>query len=107
MQRYELNLMEWKKKWRLDILPTHFIDTIEAFHLKHNHPLPNAKDQLCRHHPDYPRQKMYVPAIYQYETWDQLWVEFQQEHPAIAMKIIKITNQTSAQCYFERMHPGI
>jgi hypothetical protein len=76
MQRYEPNLMEWKKKRRSDILPTHFIHTIEAFHLKHNHPSPNAKDQLCWRHPDYPQQKMYAPAIYQYETWDQLWVEF-------------------------------
>ncbi len=76
MQGYEPNLMEQKKKRRSDILPTHFIHTIEAFHLKHNHPSPNAKDQLCWCHPDYPWQKMYAPAIYRYETWDQLWVEF-------------------------------
>ncbi len=92
MQWYEPNLIEWKKKRRSDILPAHFIHTIEAFHLKHNHPSPNAKDQLCRRHPDYPRQKMCAPAIYRHETWDQLWVEFQQEHPAKAMQI-KNNNQ--------------
>ena len=35
---------------------------------------------------------MYAPAIYQYKTWDQLWVEFQREHPAMAMQI-KNNNQ--------------
>lgn len=87
MIRYEPNLMEYHRITRSDTIPLQWIDTIEAFHLKHNHPSPNAKDQVCRRHPKYPRQKMYAPVIYRYETWDQLWVDFQREHPSIAVQI--------------------
>ena len=87
MVRYEPNLLEWERGMRKDTVPQQWIDTIESFLLKHNHPSPNAKDQLCKRHPDYPRQKIYAPVIYRYETWDQLWSDFKIKHPAIAAHI--------------------
>lgn len=87
MVRYEPNLLDWERATRKDTVPQQWIDAIESFLLKHNHPSPNAKDQICKRHPKYPRQKIYAPVIYRYETWDQLWSEFKIEHPAIAAHI--------------------
>ena len=87
MTRYEPHLMEYERKTRSDVFPPQWIDAIVDFHHTHNHPSPNAKDQVCRRHPQYPRQKEYAPVIYRYETFDQLWIEFQKEHVAIAVKI--------------------
>lgn len=84
MVRYEPNLLEWERMKRKDTVPQQWIDTITEFHLKHNHQSPNAKDQICRKHPDFPRQRTYAPVIYRYETWDHLWSEFKREHPSIA-----------------------
>ncbi len=84
MVRYEPNLMSYKRMMWLDVFPC---DTIVVFHYEYNHPSPNTKDQVCRRHPKYPRQKEYAPVIYRYETFDQLWTEFQKEHVAIADKL--------------------
>jgi hypothetical protein len=84
MVRYEPNLLQWERMKRKDTVPQQWIDTITEFHIKHNHQSPNAKDQICRKHPDFPRQKTYAPVIYRYETWDHLWSEFKREHPSIA-----------------------
>ena len=87
MHRYEPNLLQWERKQRKDTVPQQWIDTITEFHLKHNHQSPNIKDQICRKHPDFPRQRTYAPVIYRYETWDHLWSEFKREHPSIAEHI--------------------
>lgn len=87
MVRYEPNLMSYERKTRSDVFPSQWVDTIVAFHYEHNHPSPNTKDQVCRRHSKYPRQKEYAPVIYRYETFDQLWTEFQKEHVAIADKL--------------------
>ncbi|KAL7425741.1 hypothetical protein ACHAXH_001300 [Discostella pseudostelligera] len=89
----------------IHFLPAQWIDAIVAFHHKNTIiRLPiDTKDQLCRCHPaEHPRQKKeYAPVIYQYKTWDQLWIDFhfqKDEHPARMAAHIRNGNQEPNNC---------
>jgi hypothetical protein len=92
MRRQESDLLNLEPKTRSDTVATSIKSTILAFHIAHNPQSPNAKDQMSRRHPDYPRLKQSAPTIYRYETWDQLWLDFKRQHTGIAAQIVN-TNQ--------------
>ena len=87
MARWEPTLDAYDRQQRKDTTPTEWIESIHQFHMEHNHPSPNKKDIITRRHPDYPAQKQEAVKIYRYETWNELWEEFQAKNSGIADKI--------------------
>ena len=73
MHQQEPDLLNLEPKTRSDMVATSIKSTILAFHIAHNPQSPNAKDQMSRRHPDYPRLKQSAPTIYRYENWHQKW----------------------------------
>jgi hypothetical protein len=75
MRQQEPDLLNLEPKTTSDTVAMSIKSTNLALHIAHNPQSPNAKDQMSRRHPDYPRLKQSAPTIYRYETWDQLWLE--------------------------------
>ena len=48
---------------------------------------PNMKDPAKRTHPVYQTQTETKPRIYRYESWDQLWIDFEKQHQGFAYKL--------------------
>ena len=94
LARWEPSLDEYEREERSDTVPAEWKEAIEKFHRAHNHTSPNCKDPARRQHPRYPAQKQEAPRIYRYESWDQLWSEFQKDSPGIANKIINTDHPT-------------
>jgi hypothetical protein len=55
MHQEEPDLLNLEPKTRSDMVATSIKSTSLAFHIAHGPQSPNAKDQMSRRHPDYPR----------------------------------------------------
>ena len=85
--RWEPSLDDYEREEYSNTVPEEWKLTIENFHRSHNHSSPNMGDPAKRRHPVYRTQIEEKPRIYRYETWDQLWGEFQTAHKGIADQI--------------------
>ncbi|KAL7549077.1 hypothetical protein ACHAWF_012345 [Thalassiosira exigua] len=71
---------------RSDQTPMTVITTIDSFFRRHVAISPNKKDIANKRHPDFPSQVLKKQAMLRYETFDELWAKFRQEHADIAVR---------------------
>ena len=97
MARLEPALDFYNCNQRLDGIPQDWKNEIDQFHRQRNVISPNKKYHATRQHPLYTRQTQTAPKIYRYETWNELWDHFQQDHADISTKIINPKNPHKCQ----------
>ena len=87
MTRWEPSLMWYQRLKQYDTVSQLWKDTIDSFTRSHNAVLPNLKDIITRQHPKYPRQTQSAPCIWRWESWNEIWKDFQIKYSSIAAQI--------------------
>ena len=75
----------YERKTRLDTTPIHIMQVIEGFYRRVVPISPNKRDVVKRRHPLYPTQVMTKQALLCYQTSNELWHQFIEEHHGVAM----------------------
>ena len=72
------------RKQQSDVVPDHKKDTINAFFCLHVPISPNKRDAMKIRHPKFPSQFKVKQAMHRFETMDELWLKFRDEHTQLA-----------------------
>ena len=80
IRRFEPDLALYDRKTRFDTTPTYIIAAIEQFYRRHVPISPNKADVVKRRHPLYPAQFEMKQAMLRYQTMNELWQQFVDEH---------------------------
>jgi hypothetical protein len=92
LARAEPPLDEYFCQKHSDTTPLEWIDAINKFHQDHIPISPTMRDLAVCCHSSNKALIQRSPHIYRYETWDQLWSEFEKVQPGIADKIRNTNN---------------
>ena len=70
----------YDQKEQLDVVPEHEKDTIDAFFRRHVPISPNKRDAVKIRHSKYPSMFEVKQAMHRFETMDELWLKFRDDH---------------------------
>ena len=85
IKRYEPNLYAYERKTRFDTTPVYVKLTINNFYCHHVPISLNKRDVVERRHPIYPAQFEVKQAMLRYQTTNELWHQFIEDHHDMAM----------------------
>ena len=94
IRRFEPDLTAYDRRTRFDTTPIYIIDSIEQFYRRYVPISPNTRDVVKRRHPLHPAQFEMKQAMLRYQTINELWQQFMDDHHelAIGMKNPKMPN---------------
>jgi len=85
VRRLEPELDNYQRKTRFDTTPQHVKTTIEDFFRRHVPISPNKRDIAKRRHPQHPAMYETKQAMLRYQTMNELWQQFLEEHEEMGL----------------------
>ena len=100
IRRYEPSLDNYYRATRFDTTPTHIKTTIEEFFRRHVPISPNKSDIVKRRHQKYKAQFETRQAMLRYQTMNELWHQFIEDHPEMATGMQNVKQPNTAPMIF-------